>query len=84
MYIPKTVVFVDVFTYCNLRKPTVFFNPSTPYQISLIVVSVDNSGVAEGGGGELPLIIIVNNWINKRTSEKNTQFSALVSDCSFI
>ena len=48
MYIPKTVVFVDVFTYCNLRKPTVFFNPSIPYQISLIVISVDNSGVAEG------------------------------------
>lgn len=31
---------------------------------------------------DLLLIISVDNWINKTTSERYTQFSALVSDCS--
>ena len=67
--IAKTGVYIYIFlTYCNVRKSTVFFNPSIPNLISLIVISVDNSGVAEGRkGGGLPLIIIVNNSINKKT-----------------
>ena len=38
---------MDIFTYCNLRKSTVFFNPSITNQ-SLIVISVNNSGVTGG------------------------------------
>ena len=57
----KTDVFIDIFTYRNLRKSTVFFNPSTTNQIFLIVIFVDNSGVAGGKErGSLPLIVIVN------------------------
>ena len=49
----------------------------------LIVISVDKSGVLKGNkGGDLSLKIIVDNGINKRTSERYMQFSALVSDCS--
>ena len=40
--IAKTGAFV------NLRKSTVFFNPSMSYQMFLIVIVVDNSGVAGG------------------------------------
>ena len=47
--------------------------------MSLIVISVDNSGIVEGSKGEdLPLTIIFNNEIIKRT------LPALVSDCSTI
>ena len=46
--IAKTCVFIDIFTYCNVRKSTVFFNPSISNKTSLIVISVDNSGVAGG------------------------------------
>ena len=31
----KTGVFVDIFTYCNVRKLTVFFNPSISNPMSL-------------------------------------------------
>ena len=44
MSIAKTGVFTDIFTYCNLRK----LNASISNQISIIVISVDNSGVAGG------------------------------------
>ena len=46
--IAKTGAFVDIFTYCNLRKSTVFFNPSMSYHMFLVVIFVDNSGVAGG------------------------------------
>ena len=77
--------FIDIVTYCNLRKSTVFFNPSILSQISMIDISVDGSGVGEGKQrGDLPLITIANNRINERTSGRYTQFSALVCDCSII
>ena len=38
-------VFIDIFTYCNVRKSTVFLSSSTFNQMSLIVISVDNSSV---------------------------------------
>ena len=44
----KTSVFVDIFTNCNLRKSNVFFDPGISNRMSLIVISVDNSGVAGG------------------------------------
>ena len=76
-------VFTDILTYYNLRKATAFFNPSIFNQISLIVIFADNNGVAGGKQREkLPLIIIVNNWINKRASESYRQFSAFVSNGS--
>ena len=41
----------------------------------LIIISVDNSDVAEGSkGGERPLIIILNNSINKITPEGTRNF----------
>ena len=42
----KTSVSVDISRYCKLRKLTVVFNPSISNQISLIVISVDDSGGA--------------------------------------
>ena len=45
--IAKTGVFIDIFTYYNVRMSTVFFNQSISNQILLIVISVDNKGVAE-------------------------------------
>ena len=36
-------VSLNIFTFCNLRKAWVFFNPSVSNQMSLIVASVDNS-----------------------------------------
>ena len=52
-----------------------FFNLSVSNQISLIAISVDNSDVLHGskGRGNWPLIIIVNNSINKITSEEGTR-----------
>ena len=49
--------FLDTFANCNVRKSTVFFNPSISNQMSLSVTSLDNSGVAGGKQrGDLPLI----------------------------
>ena len=54
-------------------------------QMSLIVISVDNSGVAGGNKAvDLSLITIVNNWINNKTLENNTYLSTLICDCSII
>ena len=33
--VAKTGVFIDIFTYCNVRKSTVFFNPSISNQMTL-------------------------------------------------
>ena len=53
--------------------------------MSLIVISVDNSSVAGGKQrGRLASKNMVNNSINKKTSERYTQFSALVCDFSTI
>ena len=41
-----SIFFLDIFTCYKVRKPAVFFNPSEFNQMSLIVISVDNSGVA--------------------------------------
>ena len=41
-------VFVDIFTNCNVRKSTAFFNPNISNQMSLIVISVDYSAVTGG------------------------------------
>ena len=46
--IAKKGVFIDIFTYCNVRKSTVFFTSSIFNQMSLLIISVDNSGVAGG------------------------------------
>ena len=46
--IAKTGVFIVIFTYYNLRKSTVFFNPSISNQMSLIVISIDNRGITGG------------------------------------
>ena len=48
--------------------------------MSLIVISVDNGGGAEVNGETLLLIIIANNSVNKRTSERYMECFALVSD----
>ena len=59
-----------------------FFNPGISNQMSLIVNSIDNSGVAgEKQGKDFSLIINVNNWVNKRISKRYMQFPVLVSDC---
>ena len=44
----KAGVFMDIFTYCNVGRSTVFLNPSISNQMSLIVNSVDCNGVAGG------------------------------------
>ena len=44
----KTGVFLDIFTYCNVRKLTVVFDLSISNQMSLIITTVDKSGVAGG------------------------------------
>ena len=50
----------------------------------LVVISINNSGVLEGSkGGDWPLIIIVNNLINKITSE-GPHNSVLVCDYPVI
>ena len=40
--IAKKCVFTDIFTYCNVKKWTVFFNPRISNQMSLIDISVNN------------------------------------------
>ena len=59
-----------------------FFNLSVSNQISLIAISVDNSDVLHGskGRGNWPLIIIVNNSINKITSEGTRNFPLWLSN----
>ena len=53
--------------------------------MSLVVISVDNSGVAGGNKAvDLPLITIVNNWINNKTLERYTYLSTLICDRSII
>ena len=70
--IARKGAFKDIFTYCNVRKSIVFFNPSISNHMSLIAISVDHS--VRAGGRDLPLIIIVNNSINKITSEGKRNF----------
>ena len=45
--IGNTGVHIDIFKYFNLRKWTVFFSSKyiQSYQVSLIVISIDNSDV---------------------------------------
>ena len=69
--IAKTSVFINIFIYCNVIKLTVLFNPIISNQISLIAISVDNSGVAGGKRrGRLTSVIIANNSIDKKILRK--------------
>ena len=77
----KGSCFYRYFHILQCKKLTDFFNPSISNQMPLIIISVDNSDVAEGSkGGERPLIIILNNSINKITPEGTRNFPLWLSD----
>ena len=44
----KKDVFIDIFTYCNIRNWLIFHSKYIQSDVSLIVISVDNNDVAEG------------------------------------
>ena len=67
--VAKTGVFIDIFTYRNVRKSTVFFNPSISNQMTLSFLLIT--------------VVLLDKYLDKKPSERYTQFSALVFDFSF-